>query len=166
MSGVSGVQGDPLLGLLTDIAEGVAALVRRVDGIEARMNEQQDLTNEALAIIAEIATRTYYANKPAAPLPDDVINGRVMDRVIERWQIDWKIGLPTAELEMLKNLASLSTKEVEAQIRARAALAEGDATNAERIRKERTLMVLNNEMGKRLKAFEKSMERDSFGRER
>ena len=166
MSGVSGVQGDPLLGLLTDIADGVAALVARVDGIEARMNEQQDLMNEALAIIAEIATRTYYANKAAASLPDDVINGRVMDRVVKRWQIDWKIGLPTSEFEMLENLVSLSTKEVEAQIRARAALAEVDATNAERIRKERTLMLLNNEMGKRLKAFEKSMERDSSGRER
>ena len=52
-------QDDPLLGLLTDISEGVATLSARIDAIEARMTSQNDVTNEALATIAEIATRTF-----------------------------------------------------------------------------------------------------------
>jgi hypothetical protein len=75
---------DPLLGLLTDIAEGVASLAARIDGIETRMAAQNDVTNEALATIAEIATRTYYANKPSSALPDDIINANVMEAMIDR----------------------------------------------------------------------------------
>ena len=51
-------QDDPLLGLLTDIAEGVAALSARVDAIETEAATHQAQVNEALATIAEIATRT------------------------------------------------------------------------------------------------------------
>ena len=71
---------------------------------------------------------------------------------------------PGIDLLIIETMSDI--KEVEAQIRARAALTEVDATNAERIRQASTLMLLNNEMGKRLKAFEKSMERESSGRER
>ena len=52
-------QDDPLLGLLTDIAEGVASLTTRMDSIEANAASHQKQVNEALATIAEIATRTY-----------------------------------------------------------------------------------------------------------
>ena len=86
---MSDTQDDPLLGLLTDIAEGVASLAARIDGIETRMAAQNDVTNEALATIAEIATRTYYASKPSNALPDDIINANVMDAMIERWPLEW-----------------------------------------------------------------------------
>lgn len=42
-----------------DSAEGVATLAARVNAIEAWMASQNDITNEALETIAEIATRTY-----------------------------------------------------------------------------------------------------------
>ena len=51
-------QDDPLLGLLTDIADGVAALAARVDAMEASNAAHQAQVNEALATIAEIATWT------------------------------------------------------------------------------------------------------------
>lgn len=54
---------DPLIGLLTDIADGVATHSNRIDAIETQMAPQNAVTNEALATIAEIATRTYYASK-------------------------------------------------------------------------------------------------------
>ena len=63
---MSDTQDDPLLGLLTDIAEGVAALAARVDAMEVSNAAHQGQVNEALATIAEIATRTYYiASRPA-----------------------------------------------------------------------------------------------------
>ena len=80
-------QDDPLLGLLTDIAEGVAALAARLDAMEENAATYQGQVNEALATIAEIATRTYYVSKPPDALPDDVVNAGVMDAMIERWQI-------------------------------------------------------------------------------
>ena len=42
-------QDDPLLGLLTDIAEGVASLTARVDAMEVSNAAHQALVNEALA---------------------------------------------------------------------------------------------------------------------
>ena len=57
-------QDDPLLGLLTDIAEGLAALAARVDAMEVNNAAHQVQVNEALATIAEIATRTYYVSNP------------------------------------------------------------------------------------------------------
>jgi len=54
---MSDTQDDPLVGLLTDIAEGVAKLAARVDAMEANAAAHQVQVNEALATIAEIATR-------------------------------------------------------------------------------------------------------------
>ena len=90
---MSDTQDDPLLGLLTDIAEGVARLAARVDAMEAANAVHQAQVNEALAAIAEIATRTYYASKPPNALPDDVINANVMDAMIERWPQGAVIGM-------------------------------------------------------------------------
>ena len=162
---MSDAQDDPLLGLLTDIAEGVASLAARVDGIETRIAAQNDVTNEALATIAEIATRTYYASKPPSALPDDIINANVMDAMIERWSLEWVMRFPSSEFRMLKDLQSLSAAEIEAILRPRAVVAE-DATNAQRLRHARIVAILNEEMDKRIKAQQKSAERDSPGRSR
>ena len=158
-------QDDPLLGLLTDIAEGVATLSSRIDAIETRMAAQNAVTNEALATIAEIATRTYYASKPTSALPDDIINANVMDAMIERWSLEWVMRFPSSEFRMLKDLQSLSTAEIEAVLRQRAVVAE-DATNAQRLRHARILTILNEEMDKRFKAQQKGAERDSSERSR
>ena len=162
---MSDTQDDPLLGLLTDIAEGVASLAARIDGIETRMAAQNDVTNEALATIAEIATRTYYASKPSSALPDDIINANVMDDMIERWPLEWVMRFPSSEFRMLKDLQSLSAAEIEAILRQRAVVAE-DATNAQRLRHVRIVAILNEEMDKRIKAQQKGAERDSPGRSR
>lgn len=162
---MSDTQDDPLLGLLTDIAEGVASLAARIDGIETRMAAQNDVTNEALATIAEIATRTYYASKPSNALPDDIINANVMDAMIERWPLEWVMRFPSSEFRMLKDLQSLSAAEIEAILRQRAVVAE-DATNAQRLRHVRIVAILNEEMDKRIKAQQKGAERDSPGRSR
>jgi hypothetical protein len=162
---MSDTQDDPLLGLLTDIAEGVATLVARIDGIETRMAAQDDVTNEALATIAEIATRTYYASKPTNALPDDIINANVMDAMIERWSLEWVMRFPSSEFRMLKDLQSLSAAEIEAILRQRAVVAE-DATNAQLLRHARILTILNEEMDKRFKAQQKGAERDSPERSR
>lgn len=162
---MSDTQDDPLLGLLTDIAEGVASLAARVDGIETRMAAQNDATNEALATIAEIATRTYYASKPTSALHDDIINANVMDAMIERWPLEWVMRFPSSEFRMLKDLQSLSAAEIEAILRQRAVVAE-DATNAQRLRHVRIMAILNEEMDKRFKAQQKGAERDSPGRSR
>ncbi len=162
---MSDTQDEPLLGLLTDIAEGVATLAARIDGIETRMAAQNDVTNEALATIAEIATRTYYASKPSNALPDDIINANVMDDMIERWPLEWVMRFPSSEFRMLKDLQSLSAAEIEAILRQRAVVAE-DATNAQRLRHVRIVAILNEEMDKRIKAQQKGAERDSPGRSR
>jgi hypothetical protein len=162
---MSDAQDDPLLGLLTDIAEGVATLAARIDGIETRMAAQDDVTNAALATIAEIATRTYYASKPSSALPDDIINANVMDAMIERWSLEWVMRFPSSEFRMLKDLQSLSPAEIEAILRQRAIVAE-DATNAQRLRHARIVAILNEEMDKRIKAQQKGAERDSPGRGR
>ncbi len=162
---MSDTQDDPLLGLLTDIAEGVAALAARVDAIETRTTAQNDITNEALATIAEIATRTYYASKPSNALPDDIINANIMDAMIERWSLEWVMRFPSSEFRMLKDLQSLSAAEIEAILRQRAVVAE-DATNAQRLRHARILTILNEEMDKRFKAQQKGDERDGPERSR
>jgi hypothetical protein len=162
---MSDTNDDPLLGLLTDIAEGVASLAARIDGIETRMTTQNDVTNEALATIAEIATRTYYASKPSNALPDDIINANVMDAMIERWSLEWVMRFPSSEFRMLKDLQSLSAAEIEAILRQRAVVAE-DATNAQRLRHARILGILNEEMDKRFKDQQKGAERDSPERSR
>lgn len=162
---MSDTQDDPLLGLLTDIAEGVATLAARIDGIETRMAAQNDIINEALATIAEIATRTFYASKPSSALPDDIINANVMDAMIERWPLEWVMRFPTSEFRMLKDLQSLSAAEIEAILRQREVIAE-DATNAQRLRHARIVAILNEEMDKRFKAQQKGADRDLPGRSR
>ena len=162
---MSDTQDDPLLGLLTDIAEGVAALSARVDGIETQIAAQNDITNEALATIAEIATRTYYASKSPKGLPDTVINSAVMDRMIDRWPLEWAMTFPRSEFRIFNNLEALSVEEIEAMLRARAVIME-DATNAQRLRHARALVMLKEEMTKRFKAHEKGIERDRSGRGR
>jgi hypothetical protein len=158
-------QDDPLLGLLTDIAEGVATLAARVDAMEAVNAVHRSQVNEALATIAEIATRTYYASKPPSALPDDIINASVMDAVIERWPMEWSMTFPPSEFKIVSDLEALSIEEIEVLLRARAVIAE-DATNAQRLRNARTLFMLNNEMTKRFKAHEKSIERNAPSRGR
>jgi len=74
---MSDEQDEPLFGLLTDIAEGVAKLTARMKAIGANAAVHQEQMNEALATTAEIATRTYYSSKPTYALPNDVINANV-----------------------------------------------------------------------------------------
>ena len=162
---MSDTQDDPLLGLLTDIAEAVATIAARVDAMETEATAHRRQVDEALATIAEIATRTYYSSKPPSALPDAIINANVMDAMIERWPLEWSMTFPSAQFRMLKDLESLGAAEIEAMLRARAEIAE-DATNAQRLRHARALVMLGNEMDKRFKAHEKSMERDAPGRER
>ena len=162
---MSDPQDDPLLGLLTDIAEGVAALAARVDAMDTEAAVHQAQVNEALATIAEIATRTYYASKPPSSLPDDVINANVMNPMIERWRPEWIMTLRPSEFKIFNDLDALSTEEIEALLRERAVVAK-KATNAERLRHERKLTLLKDEMDRRFKVHEKSMERDGPGRGR
>ena len=162
---MSDTQDDPLLGLLTDIADGVATLSSRIDGIETQMAAQNEMTNEALTTIAEIVTRTYYASKPSSALPDDIINANVMNAMIEQWSPEWVITFPRSEFKIFNNLDALSVEEIEALLRARAEIQE-DATNAQRLRHARALAMLNNEMDKRFKAQQKGAERDAPGRSR
>lgn len=156
---------DPLLGLLTDIAEGVAVLVARVDAMDAKIAAQHDLVTEALATIAEIATRTYYTSKPANPLPDDVINASVMDAMIERWPKDAQVTFPPPEFEALNGVATLKTAEIEALLRS-LAVVEQNTTNAFRVRRARALAMFGQEMDKRAKAHRQSLEREDRGRGR
>ncbi len=162
---MSDTQDDPLLGLLTDIAEGVATLAARVDAMETEAAEHRAQVNEALATIAEIATRTYYSSKPSSSLPDDVINANVMNPMMKRWRPEWIMTFRPSEFKIFNNLDALSTEEIEALLRERAVVAK-KATNAERLRHERKLALLKDEMAKRFKAHEKSMERDGPSRER
>ena len=162
---MSDTQDDPLLGLLTDIAEGVATLAARVDAMETEAAAHRAQVNEALATIAEIATRTYYASKPPGSLPDDVINANVMNPMIKRWRSEWIMTLRPSEFKIFNNLEALSTEKIEALLRERAVVAK-KATNAERLRHERKLALLKDEMTKRFKAHEKSIERDGPSRGR
>jgi hypothetical protein len=162
---MSDTQDDPLLGLLTDIAEGVATLAARVDAMETANAVHQAQVNEALGTIAEIATRTYYASKSPKGLPDTVINSAVMDRIIDHWPLEWSMTFPPSEFRIFNNLEALSVAEIEAMLRARAVIAEG-ATNAKRLRHARALVMLNEEMTKRFKAHEKDVERERTGRSR
>lgn len=156
---MSDAQDDPLLGLLTDIAEGVATLNARIEAMETEAAAHRAQVNEALGTIAEIATRTYYASKPPNALPDDIINASVMGAMIDRWPDHWAMTFPRSEFKIFNNLEALRTEEIEALLRARAIVAE-DATNAQRLRHARALVMLGNEMDKRVKAHEKSVERD------
>ena len=118
---------DPLLGLLTGIVEGLATLAAWIDAMETRAAEHQAQAYEALATIAEIATRRYYASKPTSALPNEVINANVINPIIEQWPHEWTTTFQSSEFKLLNDLKSLSVSEIEAQLRQRATIAE-DAT--------------------------------------
>ena len=162
---MSGAQDDPLLGLLTDIAEGVASLAARINAMETENAAHQSQVNEALATIAEIATRTYYASKPTSALPDDVVNANVMTPMIKRWRSEWVMTLQPSEYRIFNSLDTFSIEEIEALLRERAVVPK-KATNAQRVRHERKLMMLNEEMDKRIKAQQRSIEHDTPERSR
>jgi hypothetical protein len=159
---MSDTQDDLLLGLLTDLAEGVAALSARVDAMEGSNAAHQAQVNEALATIAEIATRTYYASKPPSALPDDVINTGVMDAMIERWPQGATVPLSRHDQQLLNELDRHSIEMIEGMI------ARGKATehenNASRLRMGVILDLLNREKERRAKA--QDVERDAPGRSR
>ena len=153
-------QDDPLVGLLTDIAEGVAKLSARLDAMEENAATHQGQVNEALATIAEIATRTYYVSKPPSALPDDVVNATVMNPMIERWPQGAAIGMSSHDRQIM---SELDRKPIEAidKLIARAKANE-DVSNASRLRMAAVLALLNQEKDRRAKA--QSAERDAPGR--
>jgi hypothetical protein len=157
-------QDDPLLGLLTDIAEGVATLSSRIDAIETQAAKHQAQVNEALANIAEIATRTYYVSKPPNALPDDVINAGVMDSMIERWPQGAVIGMSSHDRQLMSELGDHPTESIDKFI----SLAQASAVqnNASRLRSEAVLALLKREKDKRAKAKAQDIERDAPGRSR
>ena len=161
---MSDTQDDPLLGLLTDIAEGVATLAARIDSIETRMAAQNDITNEALATIAEIATRTYYASKPSSALPDDIINAGVMDAMIERWPQGAVIGMSNHDQQLMSELDRHPIEAIDRLI-ARAQ-DHPDQSNANRLRMDAFLVLLKQEKDRRAKAKAQDTERDAPGRSR
>ena len=155
-------QDDPLTELLTDIAEGVALLVERVDAIEDRMAAQHIDVSEALATIAEIATRTYYVSKPPNALPDDVINAGVMDAMIERWPQGAVVGMSSQDRQFLSELDRHPIETIDMMISR--AKANADQSNASRLRMEAILALLKREKARRAKA--QGIERDAPGRSR
>jgi hypothetical protein len=155
-------QDDPLMELLTDIAEGVALLVERVDAIEDRMAAQHIDVSEALATIAEIATRTYYVSKPPNALPDDVINAGVMDAMIERWPQGAVVGMSSQDRQFLSELDLHPIETIDMMISR--AKANADQSNASRLRMEAILALLKREKARRAKA--QGIERDAPGRSR
>jgi hypothetical protein len=158
---MSDTQDDPLLGLLTDIADGVATLAARVDAMEAANAVHQAQVNEALATIAEIATRTYYVSKPSDALPDDVINANVMDALIERWPQGAVIGMSNHDRQLMSELDRLPIEAIDRLI----ARAEDhpDQSNANRLRMGAFLVLLKREKDKRAKAKAQDIERDAPG---
>ena len=157
-------QDDPLLGLLTDIAEGVAALAARVDAMEVSNAAHQAQVNEALATIAEIAMRTYYVSKPPNPLPDDIINTSVMDAMIERWPQGAVIGMSSHDRKLLNELDQHTTETINEMI-ARAK-AKDHENNASRLRMGAIIELLNREKERRIKAKAEGIERAAPGRGR
>lgn len=161
---MSDEQDDPLFGLLTDIAEGVSKLTARMDEIEANAAAHQEQVNEALATIAEIATRTYYVSKPATALPDDIINTSVMDAIIERWPKDAVITMSRQDRKLLNELDRQPGEIIDKLIQR--AQNNPDQSNASRLRMAAFLTLLNQERERRLKAKEQGVEREGKGRGR
>ena len=161
---MSDTQDDPLLGLLTDITEGVAALAARVDAMETEAAEHRSQVNEALATIAEIATRTYYVSKPPSALPDDVINAGVLAAMIERWPSGAVIGMSNSDRKILSELDRQPIEAIDMMISR--AKANADQSNASRLRMAAILALLNREKNKRVKAKVQDVERDAPGRGR
>ena len=161
---MSDTQEDPLLGLLTDIAEGVATLAARVDAMETEAVAHRVQVNEALATIAEIATRAYYASKPPNALPDDIINAGVMDAMIERWPQGAVIGMSSHDRQFLSELDRHPVETIDKMISR--AEDNADDSNASRLRMEAILALLKREKVRRAKAKAQGIERDAPGRSR
>lgn len=155
---MSDTQDDPLLGLLTDIAEGVVNLAARMDAMEASNAAHQEQVNEALATIAEIATRTYYASEPTSALPDDIIDATVMDAMIERWPQGAVIGMSNHDRQVLSEIDRHPLETIDMMI-ARAQ-ANPDQSNASRLRMDAALVLLHREKGRRANAKTDGIERD------
>jgi ElaB/YqjD/DUF883 family membrane-anchored ribosome-binding protein len=88
-----------------------------------------------------------------------------MNPVIKRWRSVWIMTFRPFEFKIFNNLNALSTDEIEALLREHAVVAK-TATNAKRLRFEQKLALLKDEMDKRFKAHQKSIERDAPGRSR
>ena len=161
---MSDTQDDPLLGLLTDIAEGVTALSARVEAMEREAAAHRAQVNEALGTIAEIATRTYYASKPPNALPDDVINAGVMDAMIERWPSGAVIGMSSHDRQLMSELGDHPTESIARMIAI--AQANVDQSNASRIRINASLTLLKREKDKRAQRQRQDAVRDGQGRSR
>ncbi|MFM9853497.1 MAG: hypothetical protein ACKVOJ_11940 [Sphingomonadaceae bacterium] len=161
---MSDTQDDPLLGLLTDIAEGVAALSARVDAMETEAAAHRAQVNEALATIAEIATRTYYASKPPNALPDDVVNASVMDAMIERWPSGAIIGMSSHDRQLLTELDRHPIETIDTMI----SRAQDDPAkcNVDRIRLAAIFALASREKARRDKAKAQQNDRDAPGRSR
>ena len=161
---MSDTQDDPLLGLLTDIAEGVVTLSARVDAMETANVTHQAQVNEALATIAEIATRTYYASKPSNALPDDIINANVMDVMIERWPSGAIIGMSSHDRQLLSELDRQPIDAIDTMI----LRAQDDPAkcNADRIRLAAIFALASREKARRAKVKAQENERDAPGRSR
>lgn len=161
---MSDTQDDPMFGLLTDIAEGVATLAARVDAMEAANAVHQVQVNEALATNAEIATRTYYVSKPPNALPDDVINANVMDAMIDRWPQGAVIGMSSQDRQFLSELDRHPIETIDTMISR--AQDNADQSNASRLRMEAILALLKREKERRARAQAQGVERDGQGRGR
>jgi cell pole-organizing protein PopZ len=159
---MSDEQDDPLFGLLTDIAEGVAALSARVDAMVANAAAHQEQVNEALATIAEIATRIYYVSKPTSALPDEIINTSVMDAIIERWPRDAVITMSSIDRQIMSELDRQPGEIIDKLIER--TQNNPDESNASRLRMAAFLILLNQERERRLKAREQGIERGGRGR--
>ena len=155
-------QDDPLLGLLTDIAEGVAKLSARLDAMEENAATHQGQVSEALATIAEIATRTYYVSKPSSALPDDVVNATVMNPMIERWPQGAAVGMSINDRKLLNELDRQPDDSIEMLVSRMKAV--DDESNASRLRVNAVLALLYREMERRAKA--QGVERNDRGRGR
>jgi hypothetical protein len=120
--------------------------------------------NEALATIAEIATRTYYASKPPNALPDDIINASVMDAMIERWPSGAIIGMSSHDRQLLSELDRQPIDAVDTMI----SRAQDDPAkcNADRIRLAAIFALASREKARRAKAKGQDIERDAPGRSR
>jgi hypothetical protein len=161
---MSDTQDDPLLGLLTDIAEGVAALTARVDAMDTEAAAHRAQVNEALGTIAEIATRTYYASKPPNALPDDVVNASVMDAMIERWPSGGIVGMSSHDRQLLNELDRQPIEVIDTMI----SRAQDDPAkcNADRIRLAAIFALASREKARRAKAKAQENDRDAPGRSR
>ncbi len=118
--------------------------------------------NEALATIAEIATRTYYVSKPTSALPDDIINATVMDAMIERWPSGAVIGMSNHDRQLMSELDRQPIEAIDTMISR--AQANADQSNASRLRMEVILALLKRERDRRGKAT--GIEREDRGRGR